>query len=446
MANASPSEVDFFDPATNDCPYGAYEFLREHAPVYQDPVTGMFVISRYEDIRAIVLDNERFSNALGNKEEAVAPEDPEKARALLEAAEADAEIRQMYLDRGWVPARSLNRRDEPDHMQLRRLFNQAFRPEKVAELDPFVEALAYRLLDAVLDDGHCEWVAAFAVPLPLYTIGEQMGVPEEDMPRIKGWTDAWVRRLGLAQTAAERKWSAAQEIEGQQYFQSRFDQLREQPDDTLLSELVNTEIPEWGRPLSNEELHAEMFADLFVGGAETTTNALSAGVRMLIEHPDVWDRLKSDPGRYVDPFIEELLRLEAPVQGLLRTTTVDVDLHGVRIPQGAVLNIRYAAGNRDQRRFTCPAEIDLDRRQPRTHLAFGVGPHHCLGAPLARRELHFGFSALVDRVDSLRFADGRNDFRIAPNYFLRSLERLHIEFTPALARTAGRRRSGTSHQ
>ena len=113
------------------------------------------------------------------------------------------------------------------------------------------------------------------------------------------------------------RWSAEMEIEAQHYFQPRFEQLREQPDDTLLSDLVNSEIPEWGRPLNDNELHAEMMADLFVGGSETTTNALAAGVVLLIEQPEVWQQLKSDPDRYLPTFVEEVLRLESPVQGLL---------------------------------------------------------------------------------------------------------------------------------
>lgn len=430
MPGPLPVRVDFFDRDTNDCPYDAYAHLREHAPVWQDPVTGMFVITRYEDVRAIALDPDRFRNAIGNKEDAVEPTDPEQAAALLAAAEAKAELDRMYEQEGWVPAPSINRRDEPDHMELRRLFNHAFRPAKIAELDPFIEDLAHRLLDPIADRGRCDWVAEFAVPLPLYTIGRLMGVPAEDMPRIKAWTEAWVQRLGLAQTAEQRTWSAAMEIEGQQYFQRLFDLRRAAPDDSFLSELVNTEVPAWGRPLTDNELHAEMFADLFVGGAETTTNALAAGARLLIEHPDVWQRLKRTPSA-LEAFVEEVLRLESPVQGLLRTTAVDVELHGVHIPAGSILNIRYAAANRDGGRFACPHEIDLARTQPRTHLAFGVGTHHCLGAPLARRELSLGFKALLERVAELRLVPDRNDFRIAPNYFLRSLVELHVEVTPA---------------
>ena len=133
--------------------------------------------------------------------------------------------------------------------------------------------------------------------MPLIIIGKQMGAPEKDIWRIKAWTDAWVKRLGLMQTDAEAIWSAEMEIEQQHYFQPIFEQLRREPNDTLLSELVNREIPEWGRKLNDNELHAEMTADTFVGGSETTTNALSAGIMLLAQNPDCFTLLKSDPER-----------------------------------------------------------------------------------------------------------------------------------------------------
>jgi cytochrome P450 len=129
-----------------------------------------------------------------------------------------------------------------------------------------------------------------------------------------------------------------------------------------------------------------------------------------------------------------VLRLEAPVQGMLRETTVDVELHGVTIPMGSVVHVRFAAANRDERQFARAAEIDLDRRRPRSHLAFGTGTHHCLGAPLARRELYFGFKALVDRIDDLWFIEGTDPSRYRPQYLLRILDELQIGFTPAAER------------
>ena len=268
------------------------------------------------------------------------------------------------------------------------------------------------------------------MPLPLIVIGIQMGANADDIWRIKAWTDAWVQRLGLMQTLDEAIWSTEMEIEAQHYFQPIFERLREQPDDTLLSDLVNTEIPEWGRCLTDNELHAEMMADTFVGGSETTTNALSGGVRLLIENPDQWDRLKSDPETYLPVLVEEVLRLEAPVQRLTRTCAIETELHGVTIPEGAQVLVTYAAANRDDRVFGEPARFNLDRPDAKKHVTFGFGTHFCMGAPLARRELLFGFTALVDRIDEMWFTDD-TDLGIAPNYFLRALKELQIGFRAA---------------
>ena len=228
----------------------------------------------------------------------------------------------------------------------------------------------------------------------------------------------------------EMTWSTEQEIEAQHYFQPIFERLRREPDDTLLSDLVNTVIPEWGRTLTDEELHAEMMADTFVGGSETTTNAIAEGVRLLIEHPLAWDQVCADPDTYVPRLVEEVLRLESPVQGLFRSTVVDVEMHGTVIPAGSVINIRFGSANRDAEQFERPAEFDLDRSNMKSHIAFGFGTHHCLGAPLARRELTISFRALAERVERMWFIDGANDFRHHPNFVLRALRELHIGVAP----------------
>lgn len=415
----SLEDVNLLDADLQNCPYHAYAKLRDEAPVWKDPVTGFYVVTRFEDLRNILLDTEAYSSGMRGGQGG--------GRGRIDAERAKR-MQKLYEEEGWLPAPTLAGRDDPNHKQMRAMFNEAFRPKKIKEMDPFVEATAYKLLDAFVADGRCDWVKQFAVPLPLIVIGQQMGVPEEDIWQIKAWTDAWVQRLGMMQTEAEEKWSVEMEIEAQHYFQPIFERLRKAPDDTLLSELVNRVIPEWGRPLNDNELHAEMMADTFVGGSETTTNAIGFGVKLLIENPHIWQALKADPDKHLRTFIEEVLRLEGPVQGLFRTAAKDLELHGVTIPAGSMLNIRYAAGNRDEREFECPEQIDLGRSKPGRHIAFGSGIHHCLGAPLARRELYWSFKALVDRVDELWFAPGRNDFAIAPNFALRALKELHIEF------------------
>ena len=409
-------DVDFFDPEIRDCPYGAYQTLRDEAPVWIDPTTGFYVVTRYDDVRQILLDTDRFRS--GNR-----------PRGANEAAKQRAlKVYARYQEKGWVPAPTLAGRDDPNHREMRRLFDHAFRPSRIKQLDPFVEALAHRLIDGFIGEGRADWVKQFAVPLPLIVIGRQMGAPEEDIWRIKAWTDAWVQRLGMMQTEEEALWSTDMEIEAQHYFQKIFERLRRKPDESLLSALVNTVIPQWGRTLTDNELHAEMMQDTFVGGSETTTNAMSAGIMLLAQNPGAWRQLKAEPERYLRTFCEEVVRLESPVQGLTRTATVDVELAGVHIPKGAVLDVRFAAGNRDGRHFTDPDSINLQRRNAASHLGFSSGTHYCLGAPLARRELYWGFKAFIDAIDDFELAPGRNDLRHHPNYSLRALQELHIEF------------------
>lgn len=373
---SSVDDINLLDAGLQNCPYAAYNLLRSEAPVWRDPLTGFFVISRFDDVRSVLLDPERFSSQTYD------PSGSESARAQR--------MLEIYQDRGSVPAPTL--------------------------------------VDAFIDKGYCDWMQALAVPLPLTVIGQQVGVPETDIWKIKAWTDAWVQRASMMQSEEQEHWSVEMEIEAQHYFQPVFERLRTRPDDTLLSDMVNRVIPEWGRPLNDNELHAEMMADTFVGGSETSTNAIAYGMKLLVENPHIWSQLKADPDKYMKTFVEEVVRLEGPVQGLMRITTCDVEMQGVTMPKGSIVNIRFAAANRDGDEFACPADIDLERAKPGRHLGFGSGIHHCLGAPLARRELFWAFTVLVERIEDMWFADGKNDFAQAPSFALRALRELHIEF------------------
>lgn len=291
-------QIDLFDRTINDCPYHAYRTMRDQAPVWYDERLNSYVVTRHDDVLAVLRDTTRFLS--GPLEDRRRPH------------------HELYEERGWVPAKPLGLREDPNHKEMRALFDHAFRPKRLRSIEPRVRRLAHELLDQFVDLGECDWVQQFAVPLPLIIIGEQMGANPDDIWRIKAWTDAWVQHLGLMQTEDESRWSAEMEIEAQHYFQPIFEELRTRPNETLLSELVNSTIPEWGRCLTDEGLHAEMMADTFVGGSETTTNALSGGVRLLIEHSDQWDRLKSSPDTYLPSLVEEVLRPELPVQRLTR--------------------------------------------------------------------------------------------------------------------------------
>ena len=423
MSELIKEEVDLTNVDVQQCPYDAYKKLREEAPVYKDPKTGFFIITKYKDVRTVLTDTENFKNSLGAA--------AQKEDANINSDHVKKGIK-LFKEKGWVPAPTLAGRDDPNHKEMRSIFNQAFRPSKIKELEPEVKNLSYQLINSFISDGYCNWVKQFSIPLPLKIIGIQMGIENEnDLWKIKNSTDAFFHRIGMMLSEEEELETIEREIEGQHYFQPIFEKLRECPNDTLLSDLVNTEIEAWGRTLNDNELHAEMMADTFVGGSETTTNALSAGMRILIERNDIWEKLKSDQDKYLKVFIEEVLRLESPVQSLMRNAAKDVELNGVKIPKGSVINVRYAAANRDSDIFEDPEEVNLDRKKAGAHMAFGSGIHHCLGAPLARRELYWGFKAALDLFDEVKFSEDKNDFAYHPHYLLRSLKELHIEFTPA---------------
>ncbi len=412
-------ELDLFDPRVQQCPYHAYRRLRDEAPAYRLPGTDIWVVTRYEDVRRVLTDVERFPSSAGNTPYRTNVRDLERAK----------KVAARFAEKGWVPAPTLAGRDDPNHRQMREMFNEAFKPSRIRALDPLVERLAYDLIDGFLADGRCEWVSQFCVPLPLYIIGEQMGARREDIWKIKRWTDAFFQRISMMLPEELELEMVDREIEGQHYFQAIFERLRKEPDDSLISVLVNTVIAEWGRPLNDNELHAEMMADTFVGGSETTTNALAAGMKLLIENKEVWTKLRSDPDRYLRTFVEEVVRLESPVQSLMRFCARDTEIGGTTIPAGALVNVRYAAANRDERVFPNPDGIDLEREKAGAHLGFGSGTHHCLGAPLARRELWWGFRAVIDRFEDMDFDEG-NDFAYHPHFLLRSLKQLRIRFVP----------------
>ncbi len=412
----SKAKPSFTDPDVIACPYQAYQQLQQDSPVYLDPGTGTWVITRYEDVRRILLDPVRFSSE-GNLNQVT-------DKILAERAER---LRDLYRTQGWLPDPALGFMDDPRHAEVRTIFERAFRGSRIRELDPQIRQAAYDLVDAVADRGACDYIDAIAVPLPLKVTGFITRVPDEDLPKIRSWTVAFIRRFGLMLSEEEERDCVLLEIEGQHYLKKLMDRLRANPDDSLLSDIVNTPMSD-GRTLSDAALFAHLMADTFVGGSETTTSALASGVLMLCENPALYAAVRVNPDGTLRTFIEEVLRLESPVQGLFRTTTEAVEIQGVTIPARAVVNIRYAAANRDAEHFDRPDCPNLERRNAGSHLAFGSGIHACVGATLARRELYWGLRATIERLSDLRLAPG-NSFKLAPSLMLRRLAHLNIEYS-----------------
>jgi len=302
--------------------------------------------------------------------------------------------------------------DPPEHTAFRRLLQTAFTPRAVAELEPFIANLARELVDAVAADGRGDLHTAVAFPLPTITIATMMGVPPEDRDDFKRWSDASVARLGSQDPSAHDEDVAAL----YRYLAAHIDDRRStiaaggDPPNDLVTGLVRAE--ENGATLTPQEILGSC-VQLLVGGNETTTSLITNALWRLMDRPELMAEVQGNLD-LVDALIEESLRYDAPVLGLFRTTTCPVSMHGVDIPEGAKVQMLFGAANHDPAVFNTPEEFRLDRdpSEARRHLAFGAGPHFCLGASLARLEARHALRAILGTLPNLR-ADGPSE-RITP--------------------------------
>ena len=401
-------DVDLFDPATQQDWYPTYEVLREEAPVFQVPGLPMYVLTRYEDIQHVVRHPELYANGTGDGSPLV----------------ADDEARRIYEEKGWRRIVPLST-DPPVHRKYRALVDPFFTAPALEAWRPEITRLAEDLVDSLADRASVEVVAGFAVPLPVTVITRMLGFPLEDMPRLKAWSDAWVMPFSLGLTKEQERFVAEQGVEFQLYINDKVQEKRREPSDDILSHLAHASF-DGERPLTDQEI-IHIADHLYIGGNETTTFALTAAVRFLAERPDLHRRLTEDRSK-VKGFVEEVLRLESPTQGLFRTAAQDTTIRGVTIPKGATIHLRYAAANRDETVFPAAATLDVDRPNAARHLAFSHGEHMCPGAPLSRFELNIAVNVLLDRFEVIHLSPGENSFHYLPGFVLRGLEELHVTF------------------
>ncbi|MBI1181830.1 MAG: cytochrome P450 [Alphaproteobacteria bacterium] len=391
-------------------PYDYYDVLRDQAPVYYDPQLRVYIVSRYDLLMDAIRRTDVFSS--------IGSQAPAEMRA------PPPEVKEIE-KQGWPRVNTMVTNDPPSHTRYRKLVDYAFTPKRVKAMKPDMDDIVNLLIDRFIDRGEVELVSEFAVPVPLYVIADQLGVPREDAPRFKTWSDASVAPLGLMLSDEEWIDSARKVLEFQRYFVAALDERRQRPCDDLLTALLQARA-EGEKPLDTAEL-LSIVSQVLVAGNETTTNSIAAGMTLLIDHPDQQRLLREEPGR-IPTFVEETLRLESAVQGLFRVVKEDTELGGFAIPKGARLMLRYAAANRDGAKFASPHELDVRRTNAGAHLAFGAGTHHCLGAQLARYEMIASFEAILARMDGLAYAGGRNSFRHHPHLCLRGLRELWLTF------------------
>ena len=272
---------------------------------------------------------------------------------------------------------------------------------------------------------------AFAVPLPLVVICDMLGLPRSDLAQFKRWSDG-IAQLGGMVSAEKLVEIQRGYVEFNRYLAERVDERRRDPRDDIMTDLITLtfDAPDGEhRALTNPEI-LSILPQLLVAGNETTTNTITSGVALLVDHPDQMQAVRDDRA-LVPNLVEEVLRLESPVQCHFRRATRDVVLGGVEIPAGAGVGVIYAAANRDDRQFAAADRFDVRRGNARTHLAFSQGIHFCVGAPLARLEAKVAFEALLDGLSDMAFAPGRNDFCHVPSFTHRGLKQLWITFDPA---------------
>ena len=409
------TKVNMVSPEVLECPYPYYERVREEAPVHQTPL-GFWAVSRYEDVLSVVRNPEMFSS-LAQSNSFVTPPPPE----VIEIAK-----------QGYPRVNTLLSNDPPSHTQFRNLVNKAFLPKRVAQLEDSIRKIANDLVDAFINDSKVDLVEQFAVGLPLTVIADALGVDRTDMPKFKKWSDDSVAPLSGMLTPERQIECAHSRIEFQKYMVDRVHEREENLRDDLLSDLVQARFDSGeraGEGMTMPEM-LDVIAQLLVAGNETTTKLIAAATLMLVENPEQMAKVRADHS-LIPNLVEEALRMEAPVQMLPRFTKDDVEVGGVVIPKGSVVMAMYGCANRDGAKYPNPDMFDIERDNARTQLAFGQGPHFCVGAALARSEARIAFELLLSRLNNIALANVDTPTHRELSMTLRGLTNLHLTFTPA---------------
>ena len=369
-------------------PHPVYRALRDGEPLHRCEERRLFVLSRHADVRAAVLDPATYSSAQG------------------------------VIPSGFVPEKPiLISSDPPHHTRLRKAVQRALTPRRGAELEPRIRGFARRLLAALPSGETVDLVPSYTQPLPMFVMSELLGVPMEDRSTFRRWAEAVVHNREGSSAAI-----AAAQRELYAYFGAVVAERRTHPRDDLVGLLLSP--TEEGDTLAPDEILGFCFL-LLLAGIETTTAALGNAAAILDRERGARALLIDDPAR-IPAAVEEVLRYDSPVQGLTRTLTREVELHGRRLARGERVHLLFAAANRDERAFVEPDRFDPGR-DPNPHLAFGFGVHFCLGASLARLELRIGLEELLARAPRYELAEKD------PERVLSDTNRIYARLPVALA-------------
>ena len=391
----SPEIFDFFLPEFRQNPYAFYKRLREIDPIhwgisFEPGIAGMWHIARYSDILQILRD-QRFTHQA-----------PPGDTAGTMSVDVD-DPRQLYFS---LSRLSLLFADPPAHTRLRTLVSRAFTPRMIESLRPRVEATASALLQAGQQRGHLDLINEYALPLTIAIIAEMLGVPPEGQVQLTTWASVLIRAVDCKQSPDIYAAAAQVSMEIFQYFTELLAHRRQVLGPDLLSQMLIAH--DQNDRLSETELIVTA-TTLLIAGHETTVNLIGNGTRALLLYPDQIALLRQRPD-LMPSTIEELLRFESSSQMASRCATEDIKVGGTTIQRGQIVNLLLGSGNRDPEAFSNPDRLDITRKENR-HLAFGMGIHYCLGAPLARLEGQIAIGLLLQQCPGLRLLDSTPQWR-----------------------------------
>lgn len=343
----------------------------------------------------------------------------------------DDEIKEI-LAAGWDNPPTLLTADHPVHTRNRKLVNLAFSAPRVNAIEEDMRVKSIELINTMLTKTSVDFVEDFAIPLPVAMIAQQIGL-DNDPKQVKAWSDAAVDRFSQLVDRERQLECAHSFVSYQKYMMGLIEDRRKNGGDDLLTDLVEARV-EGETPLTDEEITSIM-QQFMVAGNETTTSTIAGCLLQLIRNPDQMAKAKAAAGgrdpKLIQNMVEEALRYETPTAGMWRLVKEDTALGGMDIPAGTMVQLRYAAANRDPAKFDNPDKFDVERKNARAHLAFGKGPHMCVGNMLSRKEMLVAFDELLERLDNFQIAD-ESGIAILPNILLRGVTKLPITYERAV--------------
>lgn len=378
----APSGFDPRDPAFIADPFPAFRMLRERAPVHWCAPLRGHVVTRHAEVRPLLGDPRLSADRITPFANALKPPERRGAAALID-----------MLTRWAVFV------DPPDHTRIRRLLNAGFTPRAVDRLAPGIKLVVDRLLGGIAGKGRMDLIGDFAYPLPATVIAILVGAPARDIDLFKKWSDDLAAFVGSAVSRPQRRETAAaaaREMAG--YFRELVAERRAKPGDDIIDDLIAAR--DGGGALTEDELVATAVLLLFAGH-ETTTHLIANGLLALLSHPGEMEKLRANPA-LMPGAVEEMLRYDGPVMALTRVAHEDIEIAGSRIEAGDLLFLMVNSANRDPAAFPDPDTFKSERDA--ANLAFGFGPHYCLGAPLARLEARIAVAELLRRCGRIEAA------------------------------------------